>query len=189
VRELLKGQTDDLKNEQWTLAEELVKIMEPFEEATTFLSYEENSSLSSVLPVLFGLIDGLKQTSENEDESFPAILNDFKIKIADKITKRWELENLDTSTPLVLSPLIDPRFKLLESPSETDKQLIKTEVLKPMNDFSGIASSSFDSDCVEVTVLTERRTGQSEEEPVRTKVQDHCFRQTIRSRKGRNISD
>ena len=89
--------------------------------ATTFLSYEENSSLSPVLPVLFGLIDGLKQTTENEDESFPAILNDFKFKIADEITRRWELEDLDTSAPLVLSPLIDPRFKLLESLSETDK--------------------------------------------------------------------
>ena len=46
---------------------------------------------------------------------------------------------------------------------------IRTEVLKLMNDFSGIASSGFDSDCVEVTVLTERRTGQSEGEPVRKK--------------------
>ena len=76
--------------------------------ATTFFSYEENSSLSSTLPVLLGLIDGLKETSENEDESLPAAVNEFKRIVAKEITKRWELENL-----CVLAPLVDPRFKLL----------------------------------------------------------------------------
>ena len=45
----------DLKSDQWTLAEELVKILEPFETATTFFSYKENSSLSTTLPVVLGL--------------------------------------------------------------------------------------------------------------------------------------
>ena len=31
----------DLQGEQWILAQELVKVLEPFEVATTFLSYEE----------------------------------------------------------------------------------------------------------------------------------------------------
>ena len=40
------------KNDQWNLAEELVKALHPIEVATTFLSYEENVSISYVLPVL-----------------------------------------------------------------------------------------------------------------------------------------
>ena len=53
--------------------------------------------------------------------SLPAAVNEFKRIVAEEITKRWELENLDTSTPFVHSPLVDPRFKLFESPNETDK--------------------------------------------------------------------
>ena len=104
----------DLKNDQWTLAEELIKVLEPFEVATTFLRYKENSSLSSTLPVLFGLIDGLKETPEKEDESLPAAINEFKRIVAKELNRRWELEDLDTSAPFVLAPLVDPRFKLLE---------------------------------------------------------------------------
>ena len=37
----------DLRSEQWALAEELVKVLRPFEVATTFFSYEENFSLSA----------------------------------------------------------------------------------------------------------------------------------------------
>ena len=37
--------TLDLKSEQWTLAEDLVKVLSPFEVATTFFSYEENTPL------------------------------------------------------------------------------------------------------------------------------------------------
>jgi len=65
---------------------------------TTFFSFKENSSLSSVLPVIIGLIDGLiRETRESEDESFPAAVKEFKIVVAKELTKRWGIENLDTS--------------------------------------------------------------------------------------------
>ena len=144
------------------MAEELIKVLEPFEVATTFLSYEENLSLSSTLPVLFGLIDGLKETPEKEDESLPAAINEFKRIVAEELNRRWKLEHLDTSTPFVLAPLVDPRFKLLESLNETDKRLIKTEIVKQMNNFSGAVHMDLES--VEVT-----RDKESEGVPVRKK--------------------
>ena len=55
--------------------------------------------------------------------------------MAEELNRRWELEDLDTSAPFVLAPLVDPRFKLLELLNETDKRLIKTEIVKQMNDF------------------------------------------------------
>ena len=45
----------DIKPDQWTLAEETV---------TTFLSYEENSFLSTTLPVLLGLVEGLTKNQK-----------------------------------------------------------------------------------------------------------------------------
>ena len=151
------------------MAEELIKVLEPFEVATTFLNYEENSSLSSTLPVLFGLIDGLKETPEKDDESLPAAINEFKRIVAEEPNRRWELEDLNTSAPFELAPLVDPRFKLFESLNETDKRLIKTEIVKQMNDFS--AAVHMDLESVEVT-----RDSESEGVPVRKKQKSYCFR-------------
>ena len=55
----------NLKSEQWVLAEDLVKVLRPFEVATTFLSYEENSSISVLLSVLFGLVENLRDSSDD----------------------------------------------------------------------------------------------------------------------------
>ena len=42
----------DLNNDQWTLAEELVKVLEPFEMATTFFSYKEKNHFSATKRIL-----------------------------------------------------------------------------------------------------------------------------------------
>ena len=57
----------DLKNDQWTLAEEQMKILEPFEAATTSFSSEENKSISSSLPVLLGLVEGFMKAAPESD--------------------------------------------------------------------------------------------------------------------------
>ena len=68
-----------LKSDQWTLAEELVKILEPFETATTFFSYEVNSFLCTTLPVLLGLVEGLRKEPESETEDrFAPAIEEFK---------------------------------------------------------------------------------------------------------------
>ena len=50
----------DLSNEQWVLAEELVKLLKPFEVATTFLCGEAQSIVSSTLPIIHGLTEYLE---------------------------------------------------------------------------------------------------------------------------------
>ena len=42
----------DLKTEPWKLTEDIVAVLEPFSIATTFFSYEENVSISSVFAIL-----------------------------------------------------------------------------------------------------------------------------------------
>ena len=127
----------DLKSDQWTLAEELVKILEPFETATTFFSYEENSSLSTTLPVLLGLVEGLRKEPESETEDpSPLAIEEFKRVVADEIARRWDLEQLETSDPMVLAPLVDPRFKLIPSLSEDSKECIRASIIEQMDSFS-----------------------------------------------------
>ena len=54
--------------------------------------------------------------------------------MAEELNGRWELEDLNTTAPFVFVLFVDPRFKLLESLNETDKRLIKTKIVKQMND-------------------------------------------------------
>lgn len=76
----------DLKGEQWILAQELVKVLEPFEVATTFLSYEENASLSYLLPILHGSVEFLQKPAEDT----PTV-QQFKQKVAAEIKRDGNL--------------------------------------------------------------------------------------------------
>jgi len=93
------------------------------------LSYEENSSLSTTVPVLLGLVESLTKEPESESEAeepslLPAIFQ-FKRVVAEEITRRCSLDQLDTNDPMILAPLVDPRFKLIQS---FDKEVIKTNI-------------------------------------------------------------
>ena len=88
----------DLKSEQWLLAEELVSVLRPFEVATTFFSCENNTSLSCILPVVFGLVE----TINNHSEDLQTIRK-FKQQMVSELKRRWQLESLDTSSCLVLA--------------------------------------------------------------------------------------
>ena len=63
----------DLRTEQWKLAEDLVPILELFNIATNFFSFEENVSLSAVFPILHGILDQLATTEHSELSQSTAI--------------------------------------------------------------------------------------------------------------------
>ena len=87
----------DLKTEQWNISAELLKVLEPFDIATTFFSYEENPSISCVLPVLHGLMEKLSISSDDFTE-----VRQFKQKVKAEITRRWSFDSLDGDNILVL---------------------------------------------------------------------------------------
>ena len=69
----------DLKTEQWKLTEDLVPVVEPFTIATTFFSYEENVSISSVFAILHGLLEKLEPKEDSASEcSDSKTIKDFK---------------------------------------------------------------------------------------------------------------
>ena len=55
----------DLSPENWVVLEDLVAVLEPLEVATVFLSKENNASLSSVFPVVYGIVNKLEITESD----------------------------------------------------------------------------------------------------------------------------
>ena len=74
----------DLKTDQWKIVSKLVTVLEPLDVATTFLSYEQNPSLSCVLPVLQILIESLGQFGDEQ----PCVCQ-FKYVVIEEIKARW----------------------------------------------------------------------------------------------------
>ena len=117
----------DLTSEQWTLAHEIIKVLKPFEVATTFLCEDQSTIISSTLPVIHGLVESLKA-----DESDSRVLAKFKETVKDEVTERWELESLDVTSSMVLSAFIDPRFKS-KFLDEDQIEHIKIELVRRMD--------------------------------------------------------
>ncbi len=128
----------DLSSDNWALADELVKALQPFEVATTFHSYKENASLSCVLLVLHGLIESLQKSPPDED--LP-LVRQFKVKVASEIKRRWKLDSIDTISALVLTPVIDPRLKLLKFLDQEQAEVVRSELITRMESFSTPAPS------------------------------------------------
>ena len=99
----------DLKTEQWKLTKDMVAVLEPFTIATTFFSYEENVSISSVFAILHGLLEKLKLKENSASDS--KIIKDFKETVGLQILQRFELRSLHSAHPLLIESLLDPRFK------------------------------------------------------------------------------
>ncbi|XP_059208582.1 E3 SUMO-protein ligase ZBED1-like [Centropristis striata] len=102
----------DLKPEQWTLSEELIQILEPFEAATVFLSGEKYVTVSA-LPQL---VQNLKKSTDNSACETTA-MKALKADMIQQITDRWNyllvFSPEDPNTTL-LAAALDPRFRKLK---------------------------------------------------------------------------
>ena len=96
----------DLRSEQWTLAEDLLPSLQKIEIATVYFSEEEKISISTVLPIVFGLADDLQPLPEDS-----IAVQSFKRTVKTSIMKRWDVEEI--SSILLISTALDPRFKLI----------------------------------------------------------------------------
>ena len=105
--------------------EDLIKVLEPFYVATKYFSYEENVSISSVFPVLHGLIDQLEKLEPAGPSA--SIITQFKQVVLQEISRRWMLDVVDISSLLINTSLLDPRFRqlTLSKLSDTEKDQLK----------------------------------------------------------------
>ena len=110
----------------------LVKALTPFEMATTFFSYEENAASSCILPVIFGLVESLKDCSDGSTQ-----ICEFS-KVLDMELKK--------SSNLVIAAALDPRFKQLKFLVDSELQLVISELTERMET---IQQSSCEVEAVE----------------------------------------
>ena len=95
--------TNQTVNDTWILRQsnggDIVIIFELFSIVTTFFSYEENISTSSVFTILHGLLDKLEPNEDSGSDS--KIINDFNYTVASQILHRFELQITVYSTPFL----------------------------------------------------------------------------------------
>lgn len=99
----------NLRDDEWYLAQELTKILEPLAQATELWCGEKYVSISITYPVLSGLIKKLVRSADD----LPA-LSTFKDSVRGDLNRRFGFNSpgLDKKVP-VLASALDPRFKSL----------------------------------------------------------------------------
>uniref|UniRef100_A0A1A8ACL7 Uncharacterized protein n=1 Tax=Nothobranchius furzeri TaxID=105023 RepID=A0A1A8ACL7_NOTFU len=115
----------DLKPEQWSLLGELSTALEPFDAATEYMSGEKYTTISSVPP----LIKGLVKSVENMDfETVGAQV--FQKTAKEQLEQRWSNATSFSETSqntVIVSSSLDPRFKKLKFLSAEDSCASKVE--------------------------------------------------------------
>uniref|UniRef100_A0A3Q1GJ54 HAT C-terminal dimerisation domain-containing protein n=1 Tax=Acanthochromis polyacanthus TaxID=80966 RepID=A0A3Q1GJ54_9TELE len=113
----------DLKPEQWSLIEELAQALEPFDCATAYMSGEKYATISSVPPLVKGLVKSL----QGMDFETPA----FQHTAVEQLEQRWKTEITfsDAShNTVILSSSLDPRFRKLRFLSSEDSFKVQVKV-------------------------------------------------------------
>lgn len=110
----------DLKPDQWELMSELVHVLKPLKVAKTLVCAEQHVSLSCVYAILVRMRSTLTPTG-NELFAIWAM----KEKMKNELEVRWKMDTIDTSSPLILSAALDPRFKGLNYLSSTEVLAIR----------------------------------------------------------------
>ena len=109
-----------------------------------FLSKEQNISLSTVYPIVHGLVGKLDATEEDS-----GAFRSFKVKVAAAI-RRWDLDSLDVTQVSVLATALDPRFRSLKFLMDDKRLAVKAKLLQLANsakrDFERETMESADTD-------------------------------------------
>ena len=109
-----KGDCTRLKltGAQWDMVEDLLKALKPLQAATTALSLEQNASISTVCPIVAGLLNHM---SSAEGDS--TAIRSFRERVTTDLKERFPTTGSadDCSENVAwLSAAIDPRFKELK---------------------------------------------------------------------------
>ncbi|RXM92225.1 Zinc finger BED domain-containing protein 1 [Acipenser ruthenus] len=104
----------DLSQDQWSLLNELVSVLQPFETATAYLSGETYVSLSAV-PSLIKSVSSLMDLAVKNSSA----IKNFKRVAFQQLDQRWKTGILDSSSgldlesPMISAAILDPQFRHL----------------------------------------------------------------------------
>lgn len=97
----------DLKDEMWSLMEEILPTLNLLKIANTLVCGEKYVTISDVLSIVVALFD--KFSNDSEDDS--AVLKDFKNALITGLNTRF-INKIEESNNLYLKAMaVDPRFK------------------------------------------------------------------------------
>ncbi|XP_071845742.1 E3 SUMO-protein ligase ZBED1-like [Apostichopus japonicus] len=129
--------TLEIRDEDWRIAEELLACLEPLQViflalivfpffilqiATTVLSSEQNTSLSSVLPIVSGLV---KRHLKVDAEDIPAV-KAFKITTSNDLKRRFTPS--EEVSRAQLASFLDPRYKGLKFLSKEEQVMVQDKM-------------------------------------------------------------
>lgn len=113
----------NLKDHQWELAIDIVRLLAPFEQVTDVLGGEKYVASSLLLPLVHKLEK--KCNAGQEDESRAAFR--FRKALARSLRQKFDVSS---EKSLVLSALLDPRFRSLKFLSDEDQAEAKISILQ-----------------------------------------------------------
>lgn len=122
----------DLTAAQWKLAEKMIKLLQPFEEATENIS-SDSSSIALFIPIVNSL-NKLLQVDE-EDHGIMSM----KYKMLLSMQNRFA--SCETEDLYCLSTLLDPRFKNRVFSSQSNMISSKERLISRCEDYLGSSQS------------------------------------------------
>ena len=96
--------------------------------------------MSAVFPILHGILDQLGTTEHSEELSQSTAIKQFKETMSSNIVERFNLKELHNAHPMLLTAILDPRFKSLTLSRYTDTEQLQlkqsvTELMEMYKEF------------------------------------------------------
>lgn len=143
----LDSSSPNLDSNEWTIIEAVVALLRPFENVTVILSGEKYLSLSSVIPLVFGLRNAIQNKTPVTE-----LGKNLKRSLSAVIEKR--LAVYETNRTASKATFLDPRFKKkgfsLESNANNAQMWVINELSNIMTTDQVLSSSSLNSPSVSI---------------------------------------
>jgi hypothetical protein len=128
----------DMKPEDWLMLERLTAVLKPFKVATQYLSGDLYVSMSSLMPVITGLLENVA-TSEADS----ANIKQMKSTISKQLHERFpQIQPPHWIILALTASLLDPRFHSLSFVSNNLAAVIRSRVVVEMRQISTAESES-----------------------------------------------
>ena len=125
-----------LNNDEITILECTVKVLEPFAHATTMLCAEKLPSASIIKPVLTALVKKFLVISESE----PVVATSMKNAILASINSHFQDASITKAT--LIASALDPRHKALKFLKSTEREEVFANVMEQASFLADLAHES-----------------------------------------------
>ena len=94
----------EITHRDWQLMEQVIEVLEPFEQATRMLSSSQ-ACISSVIPVITTIINGLEEICSGNEKGVKTMAKNLKNGMEAKF------KFIETDKKYIMTTALDPRFK------------------------------------------------------------------------------